>query len=128
MKARQLIEDEDIKDEILVRGQVPRIRIAYEVVTEESAGHGDAAERGWWDEEGVLMQLDDWDVADGLTVADVAIKYLKDEVGNLEASSSHFHPGVWYTMAADDYGQNSYSYFPTDFTPEEEQKIFNALR
>lgn len=59
------------------------IRTTFEVVTPESAEEGDAAERGWVDETGERH-----------TVAG-AIR----ELEGCEASSSAFHPGIWYTEA-----------------------------
>jgi hypothetical protein len=69
-----------------------RIRTTYEVVTPESAEHGDVAESGWLDEEGTLYSVRD------------ACRKLQ----GCEPSSSQFHPGLWYIGAGDsDYSDGS---------------------
>lgn len=103
----------------------PRIRITYEVVTPESAEHGDAADRGWIDEEGVSMKPEH---GEG-TIAK-AIKFLRDE-GVVEASSTQFHKGIWYSNEADqDYrtGEDTTkSYHLYGFTETEERAIHTEL-
>ena len=56
-----------------------RIRTSYSTYDEESLEAGDALEHGWEDEEGVEMDLDKWDIEDGITVAQKAAKFLKDQ-------------------------------------------------
>lgn len=107
---------------------VPRVRISYEVITEESAREGDAAERGWENEDGELM-IDDGEDREDLV--DNTVRFLQDN-GAMDASSSHFHPGVWYTTSDPDTdmrtGETTYrSYHLVEFTPEEEREIFNEV-
>jgi hypothetical protein len=95
------------------------IRSTYEVVTEESAANGDWADRGWIDEQG----------EECLSPSD-AIRLLKS-VGAMYASSSHFHPGVWYyTEASQDYHTGEYrteSYHLHGFTPRAERMVWDAI-
>jgi len=108
-----------------------RIRISYSTYTEESIEAGDAADHGWIDEEGVEMDPDEWDLEEGTTAAQKAAKFIND-AGAYHASSSHFHPGIWYTddPQVTDYGTGETeerSYHLSGFTPEEEQFIFNEV-
>ena len=106
------------------------IKITYDVVTPESAAHGDFEETGWENEEGVDMIPDQFDIDEGLTPADLAVKYLRNE-GVIEASSSCFHVGLWYTTEGDvDYTDGSerrQSYHLYGFLPEEEREIYNRV-
>lgn len=61
------------------------IRTTYEIVTEESAVDGEAAEQGWEDEEGTEYTVH------------VAISLLR----GMEPSSTWFHSGIWYTSYGD---------------------------
>jgi hypothetical protein len=56
-----------------------RIRITYEIVTYESAEHGDAEERGWIDQEGETYTVRE------------AVKFLESE-GISEGSCSPIYP------------------------------------
>lgn len=109
----------------------PRITITYEIWDDESLEAGDTDNKGWIDDEGVSMKPDQYDIEDGKTSIELAIDFLKEN-GALEASSSHFHPGVWYTN--DKYNENfktgeveQRSFHLKGFSPEEEQSIFNAI-
>lgn len=109
----------------------PRILSTYSVVTPESAEQGDYADTGWNDKEGVDMTPDEWDIEDGIGVAEKAEKYLKDK-GAWQASASHFHVGVWYDTGegSTDYrtGETTIdSYHLKGFTPQEEQEIFQRM-
>lgn len=109
------------------RTRRPRIRIAYEVWTEEDVEHGEPGERGWVDDEGHELDLDDADDS----VVEQAVDFLRGE-GATEPSSTAFHSGIWYTS----YGEADFrtgerenrSYFLDDFTEEEEREIFDELR
>ena len=109
----------------------PKIRIAYEIITQESAEHGEADERGWEDEDGVSMQPDKFDLEDGLTAVDLAVKFLTDKLA-FELSSSTFYSGVWYT----DYGSQNFrdgsytnrAFHLYGFTLEQEEQIFNKMK
>lgn len=106
-----------------------RILITYEIITPESAEIGDAEESGWENEEGVDVSPDEWDIDDGITVVDKAVKFLR-EAGANQASSSHFHVGTWYTAYGEmdmDGNTTNYSYHLEGFLPEEEEAIFKMM-
>jgi len=112
-------------DEFAQRNQYTRnhgklIRISYEIVTPESAEEGDAEERGWVDEEGIEID----DMAD-------AVKLITSQVDSPEASSSHFHGGVWYSgLYNQDFrtGADEYRAFHLyGFTEPEERELFGLL-
>lgn len=96
-----------------------RVKSSYEIITEKSAAIGDAAERGWVNEEGELFDS-----------ADQVVRHLRDE-GVMEASSSCFHPGVWYnTESQQDMHTGAYeskSFFIKGATPGQERKIYRKL-
>lgn len=131
---QESLEDEigDIKDYVMKHGLPPVITITYSRTTPESVEQGDFSESGWVDQEGVDMRPDEWDREEGLTLTDKAAKYLYDE-GATEASSSHFHPGVWYST---DWSNVDYrtgeeeqrNYHLVGFTPQEEQEVWDKLR
>jgi hypothetical protein len=106
-----------------------RILVTYEIITSESADEGDAAERGWVDDEGSSMEPDEYD-EEGITAVDKAIKFLCHD-GATEASSYPFSVGTWYTTEGDpDYrtGETEYhGYHLKDFTPEEEHAIYDGV-
>lgn len=103
----------------------PRIRVTFTTITEESAINGDWADSGYVNENGFPM---DW--YEGHTVVDDAIDFLRDH-GVTQASSSHFHPGIWYS----DEGQTDYhtgeteqrSYHLVDFTTAQQLEVFNRF-
>lgn len=107
-----------------------RILVTYEIITPESAEEGDAAERGWVDDEGSSMEPDEYDLEEGITAVDNAVKFLCHD-GATEASSYPFSVGTWYTTEGDpDYrtGETEYhSYHLKDFTPEEERVIYDGV-
>jgi len=124
-----LLDPDTFINYAMQHGAKPRIRTSYSVTTPESAADGDYAETGWHDEEGVTFELDEFDIEDGLTLADIVIKWLHSN-GAYEASSSQFHPGVWYTSHSEDYTDGSdteYNYHLYDFTPEDEAEIFKKF-
>ena len=57
---------------------MPKFSVTFEVVTHESAEHGDAAERGYIDQDIGLRE---------------AIGHMN---GACEASDSHIQPGTWF--------------------------------
>lgn len=95
-----------------------RIRTTFEVVTEESAAEGDAAERGWVDEEGEVLGVE------------AAIKWLRDK-GPLEPSSSQFHKGIWYSgpseqdMHTGEWYQEAYHL--AGFTEAQQRRIYEGV-
>jgi hypothetical protein len=108
-----------------------RIRISYEQTTPESVEDGDTSDSGWIDEEGVEMDLDEYDWEDELTVAEKAAEYLRSE-GATDPSSSG-GAGTWYSTGWNtvDYGtgtEESKNYHLKNFTEEEEDEIYNLLK
>lgn len=108
------------------------IRISYETITPGDEDDDEPGEdRGWIDEEGHEISLDEFDRQDGLTIADVAVKFLKND-GAWEASSSAFHKGIWYSTDYDtDFrtGESTQkSYHLDGFTESEEREIFNEMK
>lgn len=109
--------------------QRPRITTTYAVTTPESAAMGDHEETGWEDEEGVSMIPDTFDQEEGLTPVDLAVDFLQKK-GATESSSSHFHPGTWYTSRSEDYTSDrdtEYNYHLEDFTESQEAEIFRRM-
>lgn len=106
----------------------PRIRIScYSLTPGPEDGDEGEEEHGWFNEEGVSMEPDEFDQEEGHTCADLAIKYLNSE-GAIHPSSSHFHDGIWYS---DGGNTNVYTgevttkhYHLVDFDGEEQKKIF----
>ena len=102
-----------------------RIRTTYEIVTPESAEQGDAEDRGWIDEEGEEIEPSEEE-----GVAEVAAAWLRDK-GIAEASSSDFHPGIWYIGHSEqDYStgaEETHSYHLKGFTSDEEAEVYGLL-
>ena len=134
-----LLENEDPvdpKDFIDQRGiQVtPKITTSYSKVRwhDDADGDPDAydEEHGFEDEEGEEIEVDEFDREDGMDVAEKAARWLRDK-GYLEPSSSHFHPGIWYSAYSEGYDRDGWnvtrSFHLSGFSPEEEEKIFNLL-
>jgi hypothetical protein len=139
-KAAEFIEiDEPEEEGVLEEGdsdKVPTIRTSFTTITWGDSGDSDdyEEEHGWIDEEGVEFEPDENDIEDGMTESESivaqAIKFLEDE-GAAHASSSHFHPGVWYTTESEqDFrtGENEERSFHLDgFSNEEQAEIFKAI-
>jgi hypothetical protein len=140
MKATRLVavlleDDPDVVDPVRylkdLTGPDKRIRITFSRTTPESAVEGDFSSSGWIDEEGVEMTPDLYDVEDGITAVDKAVKFLRDE-GAITASSSHFSPGDWFSTdwRTVDYrtGEDEErSFHLVGFTPEEQIEIHDRL-
>lgn len=127
MAKRRFAEQEDRPEGY----EEPRIRVAFEVVTEDSARDGDASERGWDDEEGENMLPDEQDEEEGVSSVDIALEFL-EENGATEASSTQFHRGVWYHTADPEIdmrsGEATYrSFHLVEFTEEEQREIFDRV-
>ena len=108
-----------------------RIKISYDIVTHESATIGDFAENGWIDEEGVeIADEDDINWHDGNELQAVIACSLEviQQNGSVEASSSQYHPGVWYTQIDCEYDEERYSFHLDGFTEGEEIEIYNQLK
>jgi hypothetical protein len=108
------LSPERVKEDALENTR--RIRITYEIVTYESAEHGDAAERGFEDEDGVPFDH-----------VGEAIEWLNKE-GIAEASSSDIDHFGWLIGHHDqDFrtgDTKTKSYHPVGFTDDEMDAIF----
>jgi len=106
----------------------PLVRITFDKVTPgKDEGDDPETESGWIDEEGISMVPEGSDE----TVVSKTVKFLQRE-GVIEASSTHFHRGVWYSTeyAVADYGtgeEEQRSYHLDGFTLEQEQEIWNEM-
>jgi hypothetical protein len=83
-------------------------------------------ERGWEDEEGVLIEPDE----DG-DVVEETVRYLNSQ-GPLEASSSSFSPHVWYTQVDghEDYQtgeRTTLSFHLRGYTEDEQRRVFDEI-
>jgi len=126
--------DDEIKDlraYAMQHGLPPRICTSYTKVTPESAADGDYSEQGWEDEDGETFVLDEFDREEGYTVADLAVKWLRDK-GAWETSSSSFYPGGWYSTSGEDTdfrtGETTqYNFHLSGFTPEQEKEVWDKF-
>jgi hypothetical protein len=108
----------------------PRITTAYERWTPEDVEAGDTDDRGWVDEDGVSMEPDEYDLEEGLTPVDLAVKFLQSEYV-VSASSYPWSKGTWYESSDEDpySGEREYKhYFLEDFTPAEEREVYAELK
>jgi len=112
-----------------------RIRISYDVVTEESARDGDFAENGWENEEGVCIAPDEWEVDGAGSELAVVVKLAAGIIGHCVEASDYprCHSGhTWYTEidAEPDYEDGSEkrrSFHLDGFSEEEELAIYAEL-
>lgn len=107
------------------------IKITFSTIIPESAKIGDFEETGFYNEDGVVFELDEYDIEDKITIVDKVVTYLKSNGANLP-SSSHSHGGVWYSTEyqIDDYSTGEeiqYSYHLCNFTDDEQQQIFDRM-
>lgn len=98
----------------------------YQTVTSESVEHGDFAEQG--EAEIYICEPNKYDIEEGITAIDLAVKVLRDQ-GPVEASSSSFHKDVWYSSvdAEEDYQNGEKTYYTfhlLNFTELEEAAIY----
>lgn len=113
---------------------MPKITITFQVLTPESAEHGDYEETGWIDDEGVDMTPDEYDTEEGLTAVDKAVEFLKDK-GAWEASSYPFHPGTWYTQTEPAHDrayfeqgrEETHSFHLEGFSEAEQKAIYDKV-
>jgi hypothetical protein len=113
---------------------IPKIKTTFSTVTwrEDGAGDPDAydEEHGYEDEDGEEFETDEFDREDGIDVADKVVQWLRSK-GVSEASSSHFHPGIWYSSEPETDmrtgASTTRSFHLEGFTPQEEQEIFSFL-
>lgn len=119
----------------ITRQPLAVIKTTYDIVTIESAEHGEVESSGWVNDIGESMEPDAYDIAERKTRVDVALDFF-DNLGYVEASASAFYPGVWYTEP--EYGNGTRAYFETgevetrsyhlyNFTNIELEKIFDAI-
>jgi len=124
------LNPEDRKKYALKYGRPPHIKVAYAIITPESAAAGDYAESGWEDEVGEQIWVDsDEDDDEFDTVPMQALKYLEGE-GAGEPSSSSYHPGVWYTARHTDPKtgyEKERTFHLHGFTPKDEEEIFRLM-
>lgn len=110
-----------------------KIKITFETVTPESAAEGDAADRGWIDEEGVSIEPDELDIEDNDTELNAVVALAVKEIGGcVEPSSSQWHQGVWYTEIDPDRdyqtgAETRKSFHLYGFSKDEERAIFSRL-
>jgi len=88
-------------------------------------------ENGWINgpDNPLSVEPDEYDLEEGKTAVDLAVKLMRDE-GASQASSSHFHVGVWYSNEGelDRQGElTSFSYHLKGFTPSEECEVFRRM-
>ncbi len=119
-----------------------KITIAYEIITPESSVDGDAAERGWEDEDGIDIEPDfdrtDPDFQEKYyesykkELVNDTIRFLRDISGISEASSSVFVNNVWYTTYGEQNPQDgsykNYSYFLKNYTQDESKAVYDELK
>lgn len=60
----------------LITTTEPAITITYEILTDEDREFGETDNQGWYDEEGVSMIPDEWDLEEDKTVVDLAVQFL----------------------------------------------------
>jgi hypothetical protein len=110
---------------------IPKIKTSFSRITWHDNADGDPdaydEEHGFEDEEGEEFEIDEFDRDDGIDLATKVAKWLRNK-GVIEGSSSHFHPGIWYTSEGDiNYrtgAETQRSFHLEGFTPEEEEAIF----
>lgn len=103
--------------------------VTFSTVDTESAENGDFKSIGWSDYDST--EPDEFDLSDGLDAVDLAVRYLRDK-GAMQPSGSPFYSGVWYSteFETEDYStdeQTEYSYHPTNFTEDEQRRIFHGV-
>jgi len=102
--------------------------VTFDLYTEESIEAGDTEDGGYDGAENCAV--DEFD--DGMTAVDKAIRFLTRE-HCVEASSSHFHEGLYYTDSDNDIDyrtgeETQHSYRPVNFTADEQRAIFDAIK
>jgi len=123
-----LIEDEEQLTLPGVENSEPRKIVSYyEKWDQEALEAGDTDDRGENDE--YEIELDDIDKEDDKTIVDLAVEYLKYNFAH-DPSSSHFHPGIWYT-ATDEHPYTgvveNITYHLKGFTEAEEAEVFETM-
>jgi hypothetical protein len=100
------------------------ITITYETWDEESVEVGETDDRGWIDEEGISLEPDEDDIAEGKTLIDTTVEYLQKE-GVIHPSDSI--AARWWSTEEDlNYrtGERTIkSYHLNNYTAEERAEI-----
>lgn len=100
----------------------------YETWSPEDVEIGDTDDKGELD--AWEVEVDEYDREEGLDHTDIAADYLIDK-GVSEPSSSHFHPGIWYTMYGDsDFrtgDRTNESYHLKGFSEDEEKEVYEKV-
>lgn len=106
----------------------PVIEEYFEIITEESAEQGDVEESGHEDTH--VIDIDEWDKADGLSVSDVVAKFLKDK-GITDFSASFFHPNGWYVKEGEmdmyDGSYTNYSFHLKNMSDEQKREVYEKI-
>ena len=95
---------------------MPKIITTYEIITEESAEDGEAAEQGFGD-----------------PIDDVGVEEACELLHGLEPSSSQFHVGIWYTsygemdILSGNYENTSYHLDRQEWTEEQQRAIYKSV-
>jgi len=111
-------------------------RVTYEIISHESAEQGDVEERGFLEEDGIDIYLDEYDIADGITIVDKAVNFLRENTGSegMEPSTTgEMSEMDWWTSYKinEDYSNGNVenrSYHPYGFTVEEIKEINARLK
>jgi hypothetical protein len=131
-----LLETDEVDPKAFVTANhlypIPKIKTTFSRITWGDTGDPDdyAEEHGFEDEEGEEFEIDEFDREDEIDLATKVAAWLRDK-GVSSGSSSHFHPGIWYTGEGEtDYrsgAETQRSYHLEGFTPDEEKDIFYKL-
>jgi hypothetical protein len=82
------------------------------------------------DDEELDFSPDEYDLEEGLSAAKLAAKYIVQNSGSIEPSSSQFHQGVWYSSTESDMhtgDQIETSFHVKNATPEQEQELYGLI-
>ncbi len=105
----------------------PRIVITFDITTPESAAEGCNEDSGWEDEAGIPCLDDNSEVP--VSAVEFAAGFIKNV--RPEASSSCFHPGIWYMGQPDqDFrtgAEKTLSYHLKDFSEADQLAIYKLV-
>lgn len=121
----------EIKQKLSPNKNKHLIKISYQTWDEDSAKNGEYSDIGWESEDGIEMDLDEYDIENGETIVTKTVKFLIGE-GATEFSSSSFDPRGWYMWA--DVKRDKYSgewrlqnYHLYGYTNEEKKEIYDLM-
>lgn len=111
------------------------IRKTFEIVTPESAAQGDAADRGWEDEQGYPIEPDEIDIEEYGDESAAAVALAVKHIGKCVEASDYPKCSLgrtWYTSADGDTdyhtgAETRYSWFLVGFSDEEQLAIYSEL-